>query len=78
MTAPNNPAARDLYAVLGVDPDASVAEIRRAYRRQALDLHPDRNPDPAATPRFRAAAAAHAVLTHPARRADYERAGPGG
>ena len=63
---------RDLYAALGLGTDASTAELRRAYRALALQLHPDRNPDPAAAGRFRAVTAAYAVLADPVRRADYD------
>ncbi|MDN5764081.1 MAG: J domain-containing protein, partial [Microlunatus sp.] len=63
---------RDLYAALGLGTDASTIELRRAYRALALQLHPDRNPDPAAAGRFRAVTAAYAVLADPVRRADYD------
>lgn len=71
-------AGCDLYEVLGVDPAAELSQIRRAYRSQALLLHPDRNPDPGATAHFRAVAAAYAVLADPERRANYDaaRCGP--
>lgn len=71
----------DLYALLEVAPHASNEQIRRAYRRRALALHPDRNPDPDATARFRAVAEAYAILADPGRRANYDTAstppGPG-
>lgn len=66
--------SEDLYAVLGVTPDASVEQIRRTYRRLALQLHPDHNPgDASAAERFKELSAAAAVLTDPARRAAYDR-----
>lgn len=68
------PPDRDLYADLGVDPQAGPAQLRRAYREAALQLHPDRTPDPAAHARFREVTAAYAVLSDPARRADYDQA----
>lgn len=63
---------RDLYAALGLGTEATTAELRRAYRALALQLHPDRNPDPAAAARFRAITEAYAVLADPTRRADYD------
>ena len=60
---------RDYYAVLGVEPGAPEDEIRRAYRRQALRWHPDRNAgDPAAAERFKEISEAYAVLIDPAKR----------
>src|SRR5437763_2066431 len=66
--APKN----DYYRVLGVSHDASVPEIRRAYRRLARQHHPDRNPEPESPERFRTVAEAYAVLGDPARRARYD------
>lgn len=54
--ATREPPAGSIWATLGVAADASVAEIRAAFRRQALVLHPDRGGDPE---RFRALRAAH-------------------
>ncbi|MBV9140532.1 MAG: DnaJ domain-containing protein [Pseudonocardiales bacterium] len=61
----------DPYAVLGISPDASPAQIAHAYRRLIRAEHPDRHPhpDPAA---LTAAAAAYAILRDPARRAAYD------
>ena len=64
----------DYYRVLGVPADASMHEIRRAYRRLARQHHPDRNPNPEDPERFRTLAEAYAVLNDPARRARYDRA----
>ncbi|WP_060722633.1 J domain-containing protein [Pseudonocardia sp. EC080625-04] len=72
MTTPTSGRGADLYAVLGVGPDADRTQVRRAYRRQALALHPDRNPDPSAPERFRAVAEAYAVLADPVRRDAYD------
>ena len=63
----------DYYRVLGVGQDASTPEIRRAYRRLARQHHPDRNPGPDSSERFRSLAEAYAVLNDPARRAHYDR-----
>ncbi len=65
----------DLYAVLGVDRRASAAEIKRAYRRLAVELHPDRHPDdPDAEARFRRINVAYHTLVDPERRARYDAA----
>lgn len=68
MTAPRE----DYYQVLGVPRDASTPEIRRAYRRLARRHHPDRNPQPESSARFRALVDAYAALSDPARRARYD------
>ncbi|MDP2309914.1 MAG: J domain-containing protein [Pseudomonadota bacterium] len=68
------PLAR-AYTLLGLAPDASEEEIKRAWRALAKATHPDLNPDdPDAGRRFREAEAAHALLTDPARRAEGARA----
>src|SRR5918912_2598755 len=67
---------RDYYDVLGVDRSASDAEIKRAFRRLARELHPDVNAhDPQAEEKFKEAAEAYEVLTDPERRALYDRYG---
>ncbi len=64
----------DFYEVLGVRRNASAAEIRRAYQKQARRLHPDLNPgDPIAAERFRVVSRAFEVLSDPQRRAQYDR-----
>ncbi len=66
----------DYYEVLGVARDAADEDIKRAYRKQAMDNHPDRNPgDPTAEKRFRLAAEAYAVLSDREKRAAYDRYG---
>jgi len=70
---------RDYYEILGVDRNASLDEIKRAYRRLALKYHPDRNPnDPEAEQKFKEAAEAYEVLSDPDKRARYDRYGHAG
>lgn len=70
---------RDYYAILGVHPEATEEEIRKAYRRLALQWHPDRNPgDPRAGERFKEISEAYGVLMDPAKRRDYDAARRGG
>ena len=64
---------KDFYKDLGVSPDASQDDIKKAYRKLARDLHPDANPgDAAAEERFKAVSEANAVLSDPAKRKDYD------
>ncbi|MCP4674037.1 MAG: molecular chaperone DnaJ [Deltaproteobacteria bacterium] len=67
---------RDYYEVLGVSRDSDDKEIKQAYRRLAMKLHPDRNPDDAdAEERFKEAAEAYDVLSNPEKREIYNRFG---
>lgn len=71
--------ARDYYDVLGVERSAAPAEIKRAYRRLAMEVHPDRNPgDPTAGERFKEATEAYEVLRDPDTRSRYDRFGHAG
>lgn len=70
---------RDYYEILGVDRDASGAELKKAFRRLARDLHPDVNDhDPAAEEKFKQAAEAYEVLSDPQRRRAYDAYGQRG
>ena len=69
-------AKRDYYEVLGVPRDASVQAIKSAYRKLAVQYHPDKNPgDRAAEERFKEAAEAYAVLSEPEKRSRFDRFG---
>jgi molecular chaperone DnaJ len=70
----------DFYAALGVEKDASAEQIKSAYRKAALQWHPDRNPNnkEEAEKNFRVAAEAYAVLSDQQKRAIYDRYGEAG
>ena len=64
---------RDYYEVLGVDKNASEAEIKRAYRKVAKKYHPDMNPgDKEAEEKFKEAAEAYEVLSDPEKKSKYD------
>jgi molecular chaperone DnaJ len=64
---------KDYYAALGVAKDASQADIKKAYRKLARQLHPDKNPDDAkAEARFKDVSEAYDVLSDDARRKEYD------
>ena len=67
---------RDYYEILGIERDASVDDIKKAFRRLAVKYHPDKNPnDTTAEERFKEAAEAYEVLSDQERRARYDRYG---
>jgi molecular chaperone DnaJ len=69
---------RDYYEVLGVQRGASGAQIKRAFRALARELHPDVSSEPEAEQRFREVAEAYEILSDPERRATYDRLGHAG
>ena len=67
---------RDYYEVLGVSKSASADEIKKAYRKVAMQFHPDRNPgDKEAEEKFKEAAEAYEVLSDQDKKAQYDRFG---
>lgn len=70
---------RDYYEILGVSRSASADEIKSAYRKLAMQYHPDRNPDNAeAEAMFKEAAEAYEVLSNPEKRSRYDQFGHAG
>ncbi|MCD8293294.1 MAG: DnaJ domain-containing protein, partial [Prevotellaceae bacterium] len=70
---------RDYYEVLGVEKNATADEIKKAYRKKAIQYHPDKNPgDKEAEEKFKEAAEAYGVLSNPDKRARYDQFGHAG
>src|SRR6476659_2061860 len=70
---------RDYYEILGVGKTATADELKKAYRKIAMQYHPDRNPgDKAAEEKFKEAAEAYDVLSTPDKKAQYDRFGHAG
>ena len=69
---------RDFYDVLGVPKNATKDEIRRAYRKLAMQYHPDRNKSPDAEEKFKEISEAYAVLSDDEKRSQYDRVGIAG
>eukprot|EP00195_Chlamydomonas_chlamydogama_P011846 CAMPEP_0202910750 /NCGR_PEP_ID=MMETSP1392-20130828/52928_1 /ASSEMBLY_ACC=CAM_ASM_000868 /TAXON_ID=225041 /ORGANISM="Chlamydomonas chlamydogama, Strain SAG 11-48b" /LENGTH=96 /DNA_ID=CAMNT_0049600963 /DNA_START=103 /DNA_END=390 /DNA_ORIENTATION=- len=66
--------SKDYYDILGISKDASEDQIKRAYRKQALKWHPDRNPTnkKEAEEKFKEVAAAYETLSDPSKRRLYD------
>ena len=70
---------RDYYEILGVAKGAATDEIKKAYRKVAMQYHPDRNPgDKAAEEKFKEAAEAYEILSDADKKAQYDRYGHAG
>jgi len=69
-------AKRDYYDILGIDKNASAAEIKKAYRKMAIKFHPDKNPDDKdAESKFKEAAEAYEILSNADKKAKYDQFG---
>ena len=69
-------AKRDYYEVLGVDRNASASDIKKAYRKLAIQYHPDKNPgNKEAEEKFKEAAEAYSILSDPDKKARYDQFG---
>jgi len=67
---------KDFYEILGISKDADAAEIKKAYRKKAIEYHPDKNPgDKEAEEKFKLAAEAYEVLSDPNKKAKYDQYG---
>lgn len=67
---------KDFYEILGITKSADAAEIKKAYRKKALEFHPDKNPGNAeAEEKFKLAAEAYEVLSDPQKKAKYDQYG---
>ena len=71
-------AQHELYEIMGLQRDASQEDVKRAFRRLAMEFHPDRNKDEGAEEKFKAVAAAYEVLSDPEKRSAYDRFGMAG
>jgi len=69
---------RDYYEILSIHREASVTEIKSAYRKKALECHPDRNPSAEAEEQFKEASEAYEVLSDSQKRAVYDQYGHAG
>jgi molecular chaperone DnaJ len=69
---------RDYYKVLGIDRNASAADIKKAFRKRAFEHHPDHNKDDGAEENFKEVNEAYEVLSDPEKRAVYDRFGHAG
>ena len=67
---------KDFYEILGISKSATAAEIKKAYRKKAIEFHPDKNPgDATAEENFKLAAEAYEILSDPNKKAKYDQYG---
>lgn len=69
---------KDYYSILGIEKGASEEDIKKAYRKQALKWHPDKNKSPHAEEKFKEIAEAYEVLSDPKKRDIYDQFGEEG
>lgn len=69
---------KDYYSILGIEKGASDEDIKKAYRKQALKWHPDKNKSPHAEEKFKEVAEAYEVLSDPKKRDIYDQFGEEG
>lgn len=69
---------KDYYKILGVAKSATLDEIKTAYRKMALQYHPDKNKSPGAEEKFKEVAEAYEVLSNDDKRKTYDRFGEEG
>ena len=66
---------RDYYETLGINRNANEEEVRKAFRKKAMEFHPDRNKEPGADAKFKEVNEAYQILSDPNRRAKYDQFG---
>ena len=71
------PTTNDYYSVLGLPRNATDEQVKKAYRKLAMEYHPDRNGNPGAHEHFKEINEAYEVLSDPQKRAYYDRTGRG-
>lgn len=74
----NGKMGKDYYDILGIQKDASEDDVKKAYRKQALRYHPDKNKSPGAEDKFKEIAEAYDVLSDPKKKDIYDRFGEEG
>src|SRR4051812_200714 len=67
---------KDFYEILGIDRNATAEQIKKAYRKKAIEYHPDKNPgNKEAEEKFKAAAEAYEILSDPDKKARFDQYG---
>jgi molecular chaperone DnaJ len=72
------PSKRDYYDILGVSHSASEEDVRKAFRKKAMEHHPDRNKNEGSSERFKEISEAYQVLGDPEKRTQYDQFGHAG